>query len=82
MPFPGLVAVIQGGQGADAGNAVDAGRLRIDLTRGQLKAVVQDAEIKVIAYYMALYQGNQDKVANALGISRMSLWRKRGEAAE
>ncbi|MBK1779174.1 MAG: hypothetical protein IPZ45_23310, partial [Escherichia coli] len=47
-----------------------------DLSKGQLKAVIKDLERQIIAFYMDLFEQDQEKVAAHLGISKMSLWRK------
>ncbi|MCA7130643.1 sigma 54-interacting transcriptional regulator [Escherichia coli] len=52
------------------------GRIVADLSKGQLKAVIKDLERQIIAFYMDLFEQDQEKVAAHLGISKMSLWRK------
>lgn len=52
------------------------GTIVTDLSKGQLKAVIKDLERQIIAFYMDLFEQDQEKVATHLGISKMSLWRK------
>lgn len=50
--------------------------LMLDITLGELKRIIEDAEQKVITFYMEYFNYNQEAVAKKLGISKMSLWRK------
>lgn len=52
------------------------GTIVADLSKGQLKAVIKDLERQIIAFYMDLFEQDQEKVAAHLGSSKMSLWRK------
>jgi PAS domain S-box-containing protein len=50
--------------------------IRVDLMKENLKELIKDIEKQVVLFYLKLYENNQDKVCERLGISKMSLWRK------